>query len=125
MTDVVMVLLGGALGAPARYLTDVIIRSRYGGVLPWGTFIVNVVGSLILGGTAAAVASTGGPDWVLALVGTGFCGALTTFSAFGYETVRLVEDGSLRAAGLNVVGSVVVAMAACAGGWALVSALVP
>lgn len=120
---VALVLVGGALGAPIRYLTDLFIQSRHDSVLPWGTFVVNVTGSLVLGGVAAAVTQAGAPAWVLTLVGTGFCGALTTFSTFGFETLRLVEDGSWTEALLNVCGSLVVGLLACAGGWALVAAL--
>jgi CrcB protein len=121
---VLLVLVGGAVGAPLRYLTDLFVSSRHDSVFPWGTFAVNIVGSLILGATAGAVSAAGGPDWLLALVGTGFCGALTTFSTFGFETVRLVEEGSLLEAGLNSGASLAVGMAACLGGWALSTALV-
>jgi fluoride exporter len=120
---VLLVLVGGALGAPLRYLTDLYVQSRHDSVFPWGTFTVNVAGSLVLGATAGAVATAGGPAWVLTLVGTGFCGALTTFSTFGFETVRLVENGSLRAAALNVTASLLVGMAACTAGWSLAAAL--
>jgi len=115
------VLLGGALGAPARYLTDLLVQSRHDSVFPWGTFTVNVVGSVVLGAVAAAVVVGGAPVWLLTLVGTGFCGALTTFSTFGYETVRLLEEGSLAEAGANVAASLAVGMVACAAGWAVVS----
>jgi CrcB protein len=118
---VVLVLVGGAVGAPLRYLADLFVQSRHDSVFPWGTLAVNVVGSLLLGGVAAAVAG-GAPEWLLTLVGTGFCGALTTFSTFGYETVRLVEDGSLLEAAGNVVASVAVGLGACAAGWAVVAA---
>ncbi len=94
---VAMVLLGGAIGAALRYLTDLVVQSRHDSVFPWGTFTVNMTGSLVLGVTAAAVTGAGVPSWVLALVGTGFCGALTTFSTFGFETVRLLEEGSVLA----------------------------
>jgi CrcB protein len=119
---VVLVLLGGALGAPLRYVTDLLVQSRHDGVFPWGTFTVNVVGSLVLGATAAAATLHGAPDWVLTLVGTGLCGALTTFSTFGFETVRLVEDGSWLEAGLNAVASLAVGLGACALGWWVVAA---
>jgi CrcB protein len=118
-----LVLVGGAVGAPLRYLTDLFVQSRHDSVFPWGTFAVNVFGSLVLGATAGAVATADGPAWVLTLVGTGFCGALTTFSTFGFETVRLVEDGSLLEAALNVSASLVAGMAACVAGWSLAAAL--
>jgi CrcB protein len=120
---VLMVLLGGAIGAPLRYLTDLWVQSRHDGAFPWGTFTVNVVGSLVLGVTAATVVELGSPPWVLALVGTGLCGALTTFSTFGYETVRLLEEGSVSAAAANGIASVVVGLGACAGGFALAAAV--
>lgn len=120
---VVAVLLGGAIGAPLRYLVDLLVQSRHDSVFPWGTFTVNVAGSLVLGVTAATVVELDSPSWVLALVGTGICGALTTFSTFGYETVRLLEEGSVSAAAANGVASIVVGLGACAGGFALVAAV--
>jgi len=120
---VAMVLLGGAIGAPMRYLTDLFIQSRHDSVFPWGTFTVNVLGSLILGITAAVVTDLGPPAWVLALVGTGFCGALTTFSTFGFETIRLLEEGSVLTAVANCAASLVVGLGACAGGFAAAAAL--
>ena len=120
---VVLVLLGGALGAPVRYVVDLMVQSRHDSVLPWGTFVVNAAGSLVLGATAGGVAAAGGPDWVLTLAGTGFCGALTTFSTFSFETVRLAEERALGAAAVNVAGSVVVGAAACAAGWSVATAL--
>lgn len=119
---VVMVLLGGAIGAPLRYLTDVFVQSRHHGAFPWGTFLVNVAGSLVLGITAALV-TAGASPWVFALVGTGFCGALTTFSTFSYETIRLVEEGSMFKAAMNCLGSVAVALGVCAGGFAITAAI--
>jgi CrcB protein len=116
---VALVLLGGALGAPARYLTDLLVQSRHDSVLPWGTFTVNVVGSFVLGFVAATAATHSTPGWVLTLVGTGFCGALTTFSTFGFETVRLVEEGSWLAAGLNATTSLAVGLGACTLGYLL------
>ena len=88
---VLLVALGAAVGAPLRYLTDRTIQARHDSVFPWGTLTVNVVGSLILG------VITGLPvgHAVAALVGTGFCGALTTYSTFSYETLRLALTGEL------------------------------
>lgn len=120
---ILAVLLGGAIGAPLRYLTDVFVQSRHDSDFPWGTFTVNVVGSLVLGVTAATVVELGSASWVLAFVGTGICGALTTFSTFGYETVRLLDEGSVLAAAANSIASIVVGLGACAGGFALASAV--
>lgn len=116
---VALVILGGALGAPLRYLTDLVIAARHDSLLPWGTLTVNVVGSFVLGAVAGTVSAAGGPEWLLSLAGTGFCGALTTFSTFGFETIRLVEDGAWVEALLNVGLSVAAGMLAVAAGWSL------
>ncbi|MEQ6901629.1 fluoride efflux transporter CrcB [Nocardioides sp. YIM 152588] len=108
-----MVLLGGAVGAPSRYLIDLAVRSRSSGAYPWGTFAVNVSGSLLLGLLAGLAPAT----WLGSAVGTGFCGALTTFSTFGFEAVRLVEDGRWRTAAWYVGGSLLVGLAAVSVGW--------
>jgi CrcB protein len=118
---VALVLVGGALGAPLRYLTDLLVRSRVDSLLPWGTWCVNVAGSFVLGVVAAAVSLNGAPGWLSTLVGTGLCGSLTTFSTFGYETLRLVEEGFWRTAGLYLVVSLSVGLLACAAGWAVVA----
>jgi CrcB protein len=115
---VLLVLLGGAVGAPLRYLTDRWVQARHDSLLPWGTLAVNVAGSLVLGVVAAAVHAGAWPGWVLAGVGVGLCGALTTFSTFGYETLRLVEDGAALEALGNVALSLVAAFGACVLGWA-------
>jgi CrcB protein len=121
---VLLVLLGGSVGALLRYLTDRFVQSRHGTSLPWGTLTVNVAGCLVAGATAGAVSATDGPEWVLTLVVTGFCGAFTTFSAFGFETFRLIERGCPRAAALNTAANLVIGFAAAAGGWALASVIV-
>ncbi|MBB5957868.1 CrcB protein [Saccharothrix tamanrassetensis] len=108
-----LVFVGAAVGAVSRYLTDRFVRSRHDSVFPWGTLTVNVVGSFVLG----CVAGTG-PTWT-ALVGTGFCGGLTTYSTFSFETVRLLEDGRHRQALANVVVSLVAGVAAAAAGYLL------
>ena len=97
-----LVALGALVGAPARYLTDRWLQSTHGTGFPWGTFAVNVVGSLVLGVVTGASASSP----VSALVGTGFCGALTTWSTLGYETVRLAEERAWTTAVANAVASV-------------------
>jgi CrcB protein len=114
---VVLVLVGGAIGAPLRYLTDLFVQARHDSVLPWGTLSVNAIGSLLLGFLAVGVTDAGAPEWLLTLGGVGFCGALTTFSTFGFETVRLAEEGAWLEALANVGLSLVVGMGAVAGGW--------
>lgn len=113
---VLLVLLGGAVGAPARFLLDRTVQSRHDSVFPWGTLSVNVIGSLILGALAGAATAHDSALWTL--VGTGFCGALTTFSTFGYETVRLFEDRARLFAVVNVVVTVVAGLAAATLGFA-------
>ena len=98
------------LGAPARYLADRLIQARRDTVLPWGTFTVNVAGSAVVGFLLGAQRHLGLSPVAFALVATGFCGGLTTFSTFGYETLRLLEDGALTDAGLNVLGSLAAAI---------------
>jgi CrcB protein len=118
-----LVLAGGAVGAPLRYLTDLMVQARHDTIFPWGTFTVNVVGSLVLGVVAASVQVSGAAPWVQTLIGTGFCGALTTFSTFGFETYRLIEDGSWLEAGLNVMASLAAGAVAFLLGWWLVGGL--
>jgi CrcB protein len=99
------VLVGAAVGAPLRYLTDRAVQSRHDTVFPWGTFTVNVIGSLILGAVAGST-TTGVPRDLQYLIGTGFCGALTTYSTFSYETLRLLEQNAKLFAVANLLGSI-------------------
>ena len=118
-----LVLAGGVIGAPLRYLTDLLVQSRHDSLFPWGTFTVNVVGSLVLGGILGAASTGALPAAAVAFVGTGICGALTTFSTFGFETVRLLEEGSVSTALANAAGSLAAGMAAGSLGWLAVTAL--
>ncbi len=110
---------GGFVGAPSRYLLDRAVTRRTDSELPWGTFLINVTGSLLLGFLTGLVLGHRLSSVPKALLGTGFCGAYTTFSTFTYETLRLVEDGELLQAALNIAASVVVGLAAAAAGVAL------
>jgi CrcB protein len=116
---VLLVFLGGMIGAPARYALDRLVQGRIGGAFPWGTLAVNLLGSMILG----ALLGAGVPPGLRMLLGTGVCGAFTTFSTLGYETVRLLEDGSRLEAGLNAVGSLVLGGVVAAGSYALAAAV--
>lgn len=116
---VVCVALGGFIGAPARFLADRAVSRRYGGDFPLGTFVINVAGSFLLGLLTGLDLSGNLPVLVKAAAGTGFCGAFTTFSTWSFETVRLVERQEYTSAGVNVVGSLVLGLAAAAAGLAL------
>ncbi|MGO4613581.1 fluoride efflux transporter CrcB [Nocardia sp. 2YAB30] len=118
---VLLVALGGAIGAPLRYLTVQAVHARRDSLFPWGTFVVNFAGCLVLGGLAGAGTALSTPVFVL--LGTGFCGALTTYSTFGYETVRLAERGAFFYAAMNVVVSVVAGLGATFASYAAVHAL--
>ncbi len=120
---VLLVALGAALGAPLRYLVDRAVQARHDSVFPWGTFAVNVAGSLVLGVLAGGAAAHALPGAVGALLGTGFCGALTTYSTFGFETVRLLSEGARFYAVLNAVASVVAGLGAAFCGFAVAEAL--
>jgi fluoride exporter len=118
-----LVIVGAMVGAPLRYLTDRMVQSRHDTVFPWGTFTVNVVGCLILGLLTGAVTAGHVPSQVQLLIGTGLCGALTTYSTFSYETLRLAEEGAGFFAAVNVVASVVAGLGAAFTGAAVAQAL--
>ncbi len=97
---VLLVLLGGGIGAPSRYLLDRWVQSRHRQRFPFGTLLVNVIGCFVLGILTGHHPSTD----VQALLGTGFCGGLTTFSTFSVETVELLQGRfTLRALGYLVL----------------------
>jgi len=116
MTLLMLALIGGAIGAVSRFLVSQWLQAGLPHRLPWGTFTVNVVGSFILG-MLSGLSAGALPAWVHVLAGAGFCGALTTYSAFGLETVRLAEGGSWRQASINAGATVVAGIGACWLGW--------
>ncbi|MEV7864940.1 fluoride efflux transporter CrcB [Streptomyces sp. NPDC088124] len=118
-----LVALGAAVGAPLRYLTDRSVQRRHDSLFPWGTFTVNVTGCLVLGLVTGAITAGAASSSVQLLLGTGFCGALTTYSTFSYETLRLAEDGARLYAAANVLASVVTGLGAVYLGVALAEAL--
>ncbi|RCV50779.1 fluoride efflux transporter FluC [Marinitenerispora sediminis] len=119
MTALLLVALGGAVGAPLRYLADRFVQARHDSVFPWGTFAVNATGSLLLG----LLAGLAPPGWAAALLGTGLLGTLTTYSTFGYETVRLAREGGWFLAYANVMGSLSAGLGAAYVGLAVAQAL--
>lgn len=116
---VLAVAAGGFVGAPARALADRIVTDRSRTVFPLGTFAVNAAGSLLFGLVAGLSLDGHLPALAVDLLATGFCGALTTFSTWCFETVRLVQEGRYGAALANVMASLAVGLAAAAAGLAL------
>jgi CrcB protein len=119
----VWVSLGAAVGAPGRYLIDRAISSRHDSVMPWGTMLVNVVGSFVLGLLTGLSSARAVPDPVMLALGTGLCGALTTYSTFSYETLRLFEDGARLFALLNAAVSLLAGLGSAVAGYAVGAAL--
>jgi CrcB protein len=107
------VALAGALGALARYGLDGLISRRAPTSFPWGTFVVNISGSFLLGLAFVAMTERFRPDpWLRSAVTIGFLGAYTTFSTLSLETYRLLEDGAYGLALANALGSLAAGLAA-------------
>lgn len=109
------IAFGGALGSVARYWLSGVVADRFGETFPWGTLIINVSGSFVIGlfGTLTD------PDgrWLVGpsarqFVMIGLCGGYTTFSSFSWQTLKLIQDRQWPAAGFNVIGSVILCMIA-------------
>jgi len=121
-----LVVLGAAVGAPLRYLVEVVVRwwlRSDDDAFSWGMLVVNLAGSAVIGALAGATAGRPGTGAVTALVGTGFCGALTTYSAFSYETVRLLETRRVGSAVAYALGSLAAGTALCWAGWAVATSV--
>jgi CrcB protein len=112
---VVLLALAGALGAVSRFVVDGVARERWGGA-PYGTLVVNVSGSLLLGVVTGLVLFQGAPDTLRTLVGVGFCGGYTTFSTASIETVRLVQERRPGTALLYATGTLGLTVLAGAAG---------
>jgi CrcB protein len=109
------IMLGGALGTAARFWCSGVVARAFGETFPWGTLIINVVGSLIIGFFATIT----GPDGRIfagattrQFVMVGLCGGYTTFSSFSLQTLNLMQDGEWFGAGSNIVLSVVLCLLA-------------
>jgi CrcB protein len=102
---------GGALGTIARYYAGIWAVNAFEARAA-GTFVVNIVGSLLIGAFLGAATTREWPDAVVVLVAIGVLGGFTTFSTFSWQTLQLLEDGNAGGALLNVVASLVVGLAA-------------
>jgi len=114
-----MVAIAAAGGAVARYTLDFHLTARSASQLPWGTFVVNVSGSLALGMVAGWVLFHDAPMAWRIVLGTGFLGAYTTFSTWMMESLVLLQRGQRQAAVLNLAGSWAAGTAAAALGLGL------
>jgi len=116
-----LVFLGGGLGATLRHLINVTCARCIAPGFPWGTFIINITGSTVMGLIAGYLAFKGeaSQPWRLFLM-TGILGGYTTFSAYSLDAALLYERGELTLAALYVVGSVVLSIAGLFGGLALI-----
>jgi CrcB protein len=113
------VAFASAVGAPARYLVDRLVAARNQGAFPWGTLVINVTGAFLLGLLVGMGAHHGLSKQTVTILGTGFCGAYTTFSTFSVETVRLVEERAFGKAVMNVAVSLGAGLLAAAAGLGL------
>lgn len=121
---VILLALAGGLGAAVRFVVDGFVRARLKTAFPWGTVIINVSGSLLLGFLAGLVMRGQAPESLLLILGTGFLGGYTTFSTASLETIRLVQSGRTALAVINGLGTMAVSVvAAAAGVW--ISLLLP
>jgi len=108
------IALGGAIGTALRYLTSILAARWFGAEFPYGTLIVNLAGAFVIGlvqqiGTQAVLI----PDNVRLFITTGMMGGLTTYSAFSYETVRLMELGSWHQAWINIFVTTTICLSLC------------
>ncbi len=124
MQPVLWISLGAVLGANARYFVSRWAARTFSPVFPYGTLIINITGSMLLGffliWTSERVLAD--PKWRF-LVAIGFCGAYTTFSSYAFESMYLFEQGQWGLFAVNVIGSNLLCLAACLGGMALARAL--
>ena len=123
MTLLALAMAGAALGAPARWLLDQYVQDRHRSAFPWGTLLINVLGSFVFGALISLSSVGEASAAAIALLGAGLCGGFTTFSTFSYETYRLTEDAAYRIGGMNVAASVTVGLLASFAGWWLADAV--
>jgi fluoride exporter len=115
----VAITLAAGVGSVVRYVVDRLVTHRRRGPFPYGTFLINVTGSLLFGLVIGLAVHHGLPSTPTLVIGTGFAGGYTTLSAWAWESLSLAESGAVLAATLNVFGSFAVGLAAAALGLGL------
>ena len=119
------IAVGAAAGGVSRFYLTVAMQQRFGESFPWGTMLINISGSLLLGFIIRyAMATPSMPLELRLMLTTGFCGGYTTFSAYSYETAMLLEDGHYSRAALYSFGSVVLSLLATFCGFILARVLI-
>lgn len=113
------VAVAAGLGAVARYVVDQVVQHRTAGDFPYGTFVINIVGSLLLGLVTGAAVHHGLDRDLTVVIGAGFAGGFTTVSTWAWETIALAETGNLPAVAWNVIGSFTLGLAAAAAGFGI------
>lgn len=111
--------LAAALGAVCRYLLDQVVQHQHDQEFPWGTFVINVTGSLLLGLLTGLALHHGLPAVPTTVVGVGFAGGYTTWSTYVWESLALAESGSVRLAATNLLGSLAAGLLAAGAGFGL------
>lgn len=120
MKEIALVFIGGGLGSVVRFLIGKEILARYTTVFPWATLGVNILASFVLGLMIATFSKKpDGMQWLLLLVGTGFCGGLSTFSTFSYENFSLLQKGETSMFFIYTITSFAACLAGVAGGYLL------
>ena len=123
LKDLIAVAIGGGLGASGRYLAGMLARSLFHGEFPWGTLAVNVAGCFLIGLVVGKIGSS--ETTLRRFLVVGILGGFTTFSAFGYETLRLLQEGSPGAAFFNIAAQLLLGLAGVWAGAALAKGLWP
>ncbi len=113
------VAVAAGVGAVVRYVLDQVIAHRTGGDFPYGTLVINLSGSFLLGLVVGLSLHHGLPATPTLVIGTGFAGGYTTLSTWAWESLALAETGDLLQAGLNIVGSFALGLLAAAAGLGL------
>lgn len=111
--------VAAGFGAVGRYLLDQVIQHQHDMIFPWGTFVINVLGSFGLGLVTGLAAHHGLPSSTTTIIGVGLCGGFTTWSTYCWESLAIAESGALGQASLNIFGSLAAGFAAAAAGLAI------
>lgn len=120
MLGVLLVGIGGFIGSIARYLVGGWFAARFGSAFPYGTFVINITGSFVIGFFLAFAQDrvSLSPYWRL-FFAVGFVGGYTTFSTFEYESISLLQNGEMLLGAIYMIGSLVIGAVAAIGGIAL------